>query len=192
MSIVLSVVVPVFNEEDVLPLFEDRLRPVLDELEASYEVLAVDDGSRDATPLVLETMRHRWPQLRVVRLRRNNGHQNALTAGLHRARGEYVVSIDVDLQDPPETIATMLRLAEASGLDVVHGIRADRSSDTPFKRWTAGLYYRLVRRVVGAEVPADAGDFRLLSRRAVDALTGLRAVRDGTPVPGCDTAVAAP
>jgi glycosyltransferase involved in cell wall biosynthesis len=174
MSIVLSVVVPVFNEEDVLPLFEDRLRPVLDELGASYEVLAVDDGSRDATPLVLEGMRHRWPQLRVVRLRRNNGHQNALTAGLHRARGEYVVSIDVDLQDPPETIATMLRLAEASGLDVVHGIRADRSSDTPFKRWTAALYYRLVRRVVGAEVPADAGDFRLLSRRAVDALTGLR------------------
>ncbi|WP_033346704.1 glycosyltransferase family 2 protein, partial [Catenuloplanes japonicus] len=142
MSIVLSVVVPVFNEEDVLPLFEDRLRPVLDELEVSYEVLTVDDGSRDATPLVLEGMRHRWPQLRVVRLRRNTGHQNALTAGLHRARGEYVASIDVDLQDPPETIAKMLHLAETSGLDVVHGIRADRSSDTPFKRWTARLYYR--------------------------------------------------
>ncbi|MBM2618560.1 glycosyltransferase family 2 protein [Actinoplanes sp. LDG1-06] len=173
MSIKVSVVVPVFNEEDVLPLFEDRLRPVLDALGIPYEVLAVDDGSRDATPAVLEGMRFRWPELRVVRLRRNSGHQNALTAGLHRARGEYVVSIDVDLQDPPEVIAEMLRLAEAEGLDVVHGVRADRSSDTPFKRWTAGAYYRLVRRVVGANVPADAGDFRMLSRRAVDALIGL-------------------
>ncbi|MFI5841794.1 glycosyltransferase family 2 protein [Catenuloplanes sp. NPDC051500] len=174
MSILLSVVVPVFNEEDVLPLFEDRLRPVLDGLDVPYEVLAVDDGSRDATPLVLQKMRQRWPQLRFIRLQRNSGHQNALTAGLHHARGAYVASIDVDLQDPPETIAEMLRHAEASGLDVVYGIRADRTSDTPFKRWTAGLYYRVVRRVVGAEVPAEAGDFRLLSRRAVDALTGLK------------------
>ncbi|MFD0525893.1 glycosyltransferase family 2 protein [Paractinoplanes durhamensis] len=164
---------PVFNEEDVLPLFADRIRPVLDDLAVPYEVLAVDDGSRDATPAVLELMRRRWPQLRVVRLRRNSGHQNALTAGLHRARGQYVVSIDVDLQDPPEVIGEMLRLAETDGLDVVHGVRADRSSDSAFKRGTAGLYYRLVRRVVGAEVPPNAGDFRLLSRTAVDALTGL-------------------
>ncbi|MEU4236096.1 glycosyltransferase family 2 protein [Actinoplanes sp. NPDC026619] len=169
----LSVVVPVFNEQDVLPLFADRLRPVLDSLGGSYEVLAVDDGSSDATPAVLELMRRQWPQLRVVRLRRNSGHQNALTAGLHRARGQYVVSIDVDLQDPPEVIAEMLRLAESSGLDVVHGVRADRRTDSPFKRWTAGAYYRLVRRVAGAAVPANAGDFRLLSRTAVDALTGL-------------------
>jgi len=128
----LSVVVPVFNEEDVLPLFAERMRPVLDGLGVAYEVLAVDDGSRDATPLVLETLRRKWPELRVIRLRRNSGHQNALTAGLHRARGEYVVSIDVDLQDPPEVIAEMLRLAETEGLDVVHGVRADRSTDSPF------------------------------------------------------------
>ena len=169
----LSVVVPVFNEEDVLPLFAERLRPVLDNLGVSYEVLTVDDGSRDATAVVLELMRRTWPQLRVVRLRRNAGHQSALTAGLHRARGRYVVSIDVDLQDPPEVIADMLRLAEAEKLDVVHGVRSDRSTDTPFKRWTAGLYYRLIRRVVGATVPPNAGDFRLLSRTAVDALTEL-------------------
>src|SRR5689334_8570371 len=164
----LSVVVPVFNEEDVLPLFAERMRPVLDGLGVAYEVLAVDDGSRDATPLVLETLRRKWPELRVIRLRRNSGHQNALTAGLHRARGEYVVSIDVDLQDPPEVIAEMLRLAETEGLDVVHGVRADRSTDSPFKRWTAGLYYRVVNRVVGSLVPRHAGDFRLLSRTAVD------------------------
>jgi len=169
----LSVVVPVFNEEDVLPLFADRLRPVLDGLGVSYEVLTVDDGSQDATAAVLEWMRRTWPQLRVVRLRRNSGHQNALTAGLHRARGRYVVSIDVDLQDPPEVIADMVKLAEAEELDVVHGVRSDRSTDSVFKRWTAGLYYRLIRRVVGASVPADAGDFRLLSRTAVDALTEL-------------------
>lgn len=169
----LSVVVPVFNEEDVLPLFAQRIRPVLDGLDLAYEVLAVDDGSRDATPAVLAAMRRDWPQLRVIRLRRNSGHQNALTAGLHRARGQFVASIDVDLQDPPEVIAEMLRLAEDTGLDVVHGVRADRSTDTAFKRWTAGLYYRLVRRVVGASVPHNAGDFRLLSRTAVDALTGL-------------------
>ncbi|BCJ50988.1 glucosyl transferase [Actinoplanes sp. NBRC 14428] len=169
----LSVVVPVFNEEDVLPLFAERIRPVLDGLGLSYEVLAVDDGSRDATPAVLETMRRAWSQLRVVRLRRNAGHQYALTAGLHRARGRYVVSIDVDLQDPPEVIAAMLRLADDERLDVVHGVRTDRSTDSPFKRWTAGWYYRLMRRLAGAEVPADAGDFRLLSRTAVDALTEL-------------------
>jgi dolichol-phosphate mannosyltransferase len=169
----LSVVVPVFNEEDVLPLFAQRVRPVLDDLGVSYEVLAVDDGSRDATPAVLETMRRQWPPLRVVRLRRNSGHQNALTAGLQRARGQYVVSIDVDLQDPPEVIADMLALAETAGLDVVYGVRTDRSTDSSFKRLTAALYYRLVRRVVGTSVPHNAGDFRLLSRTAVDALTEL-------------------
>ena len=169
----LSVVVPVFDEEDVLPLFAQRLRPVLDELGVSYEVLTVDDGSRDATPVVLESMRRQWPQLRVVRLRRNSGHQNALTAGLHRARGQYVVSLDVDLQDPPEVIADMLGLAESAGLDVVHGVRTDRRTDSSFKRWTAAGYYRLIRRVVGTSVPADAGDFRMLSRTAVDALTAL-------------------
>ncbi|GAA1629633.1 glycosyltransferase family 2 protein [Actinoplanes couchii] len=169
----LTVVVPVYNEQDVLPLFAERIRPVLDGLHVSYEVLAVDDGSRDATPVVLESLRRQWPQLRTVRLRSNSGHQNALAAGLHRAGGEYVVSIDVDLQDPPEVIGDMLRLAESANLDVVHGVRADRSTDTPFKRGTAGLYYRLIRRIVGTEVPHNAGDFRLLSRTAVDALTAL-------------------
>ncbi len=169
----LSVVVPVFNEEAVLPLFAGRMRPVLDGLRVPYEVLTVDDGSRDTTPAVLELLRRQWPELRVIRLRRNSGHQNALTAGLRRARGQYVVSIDVDLQDPPETIGEMLRLAESRGLDVVHGVRADRSTDSAFKRGTASLYYRLIRRVAGTAVPRHAGDFRLLSRTAVDALTEL-------------------
>lgn len=169
----LTVVVPVFNEEAVLPLFAERMRPVLECLRVSYEVITVDDGSRDSTPAVLERLRRQWPELRVLRLRRNSGHQNALTAGLHRARGQYVVSIDVDLQDPPEVIGEMLRLAEREGLDVVHGVRADRSTDSAFKRWTAGAYYGLMRRVAGTSVPRHAGDFRLLSRTAVNALAEL-------------------
>ena len=169
----LSVVVPMFNEESVLPLFVERLRPVLDGLDEPYEVVAVDDGSVDATPVILAGLRRRWPQLRVIRLRRNSGHQAALTAGLFRARGRYLASIDADLQDPPEVITQMLRLARAEALDIVYGVRGDRSSDSPFKRWTAGLYYRTVRRLVGNNVPAQAGDFRLMSRATIEALREL-------------------
>ncbi|MFD8146310.1 glycosyltransferase family 2 protein [Streptomyces sp. NPDC059708] len=170
---VLSVAVPVFNEEEVLPVLAARLRPVLDGCGEAYEVLAVDDGSTDRTPLLLEELRTVWPQLRVVTLRRNSGHQAALTAGLRRARGAYVVSIDADLQDPPEAIPEMLALARAEGLDIVYGVRSDRSTDSVFKRRTAGAYYRLMRRLAGAHVPAQAGDFRLLSRAVVDTLKSL-------------------
>ena len=169
----LSVVVPIYNEESVLPLFADRVRNVLDGLGEPYEVVAVDDGSADATPAVLSGLRRGWPQLRVVRLRRNSGHQAALTAGLFRARGAYVASIDADLQDPPEVMVDMLRLARSERLDIVYGVRSDRSSDSPFKRWTAGWYYRLVRRLVGNNIPNHAGDFRLLSRATVEALREL-------------------
>ncbi len=172
-NIVLSVVVPMYNEEAVIPALVGRLRPALDDLDLSYEVVAVDDGSADRTAALLFEHGRTWPQLRLVKLRRNSGHQAALTAGLQRARGDWVVSIDADLQDPPETIAEMLRLARDEGLDVVYGIRADRSTDTAFKRHTAGAYYRLMRRLVGGDVPAQAGDFRLLSRDVVEVLKRL-------------------
>jgi len=159
-----------YNEEAVLPLLVERLRPVLDDLREPYEVVAVDDGSTDDTPAILMLLRRRWPQLRVVRLRRNSGHQAALIAGLFRSRGAYAVSIDADLQDPPEKIPEMLKLARADGLDIVYGIRNDRSSDTLFKRWTAAGYYRLMRRLVGNNIPSHGGDFRLLSRAGVEAL----------------------
>ncbi|PWU52125.1 glycosyltransferase [Micromonospora globispora] len=169
----LSVVVPMFNEEAAIPALVARLRPVLDRHAVGYEVVAVDDGSVDRTAQVLLEEGRRWRQLRVVRLRRNSGHQAALTAGLHLARGEWVVSIDADLQDPPETIVDMLRVARERGVDVVYGVRSDRSTDTAFKRRTADVYYRLMRRLVGADVPAHAGDFRLLSREVVEVLRGL-------------------
>jgi len=172
-ELTLSVVVPVFDEEAALPLLAERLRAVLDNLGEPYEVVAVDDGSTDGTPVVLAALRRRWPQLRVIRLRRNSGHQAALRAGLLRARGEWIASIDADLQDPPELIAQMLATARAGGLDVVYGVRADRRVDGWFKRVTAGLYYRLMRRLVGREVPAQAGDFRLLHRRVIEALRDL-------------------
>ena len=172
-SPVLSVVVPMFNEEAVIPVFVDRLRPVLDGLALPYEVVAVDDGSADTTATLLLEQGRTWPELRLVKLRKNSGHQAALTAGLQRSRGDWVVSIDADLQDPPETIVEMLQLAREQGLDVVYGVRSDRSSDTAFKRNTAGAYYKLMRRLVGGDLPAQAGDFRLLSREVVDVLIRL-------------------
>ncbi|MFE1320325.1 glycosyltransferase family 2 protein [Kitasatospora phosalacinea] len=169
----LSVVIPMYNEEAALPALVARLRPALDGTNVSYEVVAVDDGSADRTAELLEEIRLGWSELRIVKLRRNSGHQAALTAGLHSSVGDYVASIDADLQDPPEKIPEMLELAQRDKLDIVYGVRSDRSTDSGFKRWTAGAYYWLMRRMVGKRVPSQAGDFRLLSREAVDALKSL-------------------
>lgn len=168
----LSVVVPMFNEEDVLPLFAERLRPALDATRTSYEVVCVDDGSRDATPTLLEGLRRRWPEVRVVRLRANAGHQAAISAGLARSRGEWIVTIDADLQDPPEVIAEMWHVATHEGVDVVYGVRTDRSTDTAFKRHTAEGFYALMARL-GAPGTMNAGDFRMMSRATVDAVLAL-------------------
>jgi polyisoprenyl-phosphate glycosyltransferase len=162
-----------YDEEQVVPRFLNRLRPVLDGLGVDYEVLAVDDGSRDRTAALLSTASTEWPQLRVIRLPCNRGHQAALSAGFQHARGDYLVSIDADLQDPPETIAEMLAKARTAGVDVVYGVRSDRTTDSWPKRTSARLYYRLMRRLVGKEIPHDAGDFRLVSRRVVDAVNAL-------------------
>jgi glycosyltransferase involved in cell wall biosynthesis len=162
-----------YDEEAMIPLFVARLRPVLDGLGRRYEVVVVDDGSRDTTPALLDKARRDWPQLRLVRLRANAGHQAALSAGLQRARGAWVATIDADLQDPPETLAAMLTEVEACGADVAYGVRNDRSSDSAFKRLTAAAYYRMIRRLVGHHVPSDAGDFRLMSRATVNAVNRL-------------------
>ncbi len=169
----LSVVTPMYNEAEAVDHFVARLRPVLDGLNITYEVVAVDDGSKDATVARLMAIRAGWPQLRIVKLRRNVGHQVALSAGLNAAQYDYVVSIDADLQDPPETIVEMLALAQSQNLDVVYGVRSDRTSDTPFKRITAGLYYRIARKMVGDWITDQGGDFRLLSRDVVNVLVQL-------------------
>lgn len=172
-SPVLSVIVPAYDEEAALPLLSRRLRPILDGLGEDYEVLVVDDGSKDATPVVLQRERRAWPQLRVLRLRANSGHQAALSAGLTRARGAWVATLDADLQDPPEALPQMLATARDGDLDVVYGVRNDRSTDSAFKRLTAQAYYRLMRRLVGQHLHADAGDYRLMSRATVDAVNVL-------------------
>lgn len=170
---VLSVVVPMYNEEAVLNQLVSRLRPVLDGLGAPYEVVAVDDGSKDDTAHIVQQMRGEWPELRLIRLMRNSGHQAAITAGMSGAVGDYVVTIDADLQDPPEAIEEMLKKAQAEEVDVVYGVRSDRSTDSVFKRQTAALYYWLMRRVAGPHVPSNAGDFRLVSRRVLEAISKL-------------------
>jgi dolichol-phosphate mannosyltransferase len=170
---VLSVVVPMYDEEEVLPIFFERMHPLLDGLGIAYEVLVVDDGSRDKTAALVTAAAVNWPQLRLVRLLRNSGHQAALSAGFRLARGEYLVTIDADLQDPPEVIADLLATARDQDVDVVYGVRSDRSSDSWPKRTTARMYYRLMCRLVGKEIPFDAGDFRLVSRRVVEAVNGL-------------------
>jgi polyisoprenyl-phosphate glycosyltransferase len=172
-SVTLSVVTPMYNEREAVDHFVARLRPVLDGLGVSYEVVAVDDGSKDATVARLIELRRDWAQLRVVALRRNVGHQTALRAGLRSAHGDYVVSIDADLQDPPEVIGEMLAAAREQRVDVVYGVRGDRSTDTSFKRNTAGLYYWVMRRLVGPWVSDNAGDFRMMSRAVVDVLNDL-------------------
>jgi dolichol-phosphate mannosyltransferase len=169
----LSIVIPVYNEEDVLPLLVERLRPVVDGLGAAYEVVTVDDGSVDLTPAVLQRLQREWPQLRIIRLRANAGHQAAISAGLASARGAYVVTLDADLQDPPELIPEMLATARAHRADVVYGVRGDRSTDSLFKRLSARAFYRLIRAMSGSRAQVDAGDFRLMSRATVDAVNAL-------------------
>ncbi|WP_239456353.1 glycosyltransferase family 2 protein [Nocardioides solisilvae] len=190
----LSVVVPMYNEEAVLPLLVARLRPVLDglDLAAGYEVVCVDDGSTDLTAAVLERLRREWPEVRVVRLRMNAGHQAALSAGLAAARGDRVVSIDADLQDPPEVIPEMLAVADEQDADVVYGVRNDRSTDTWFKRTTATAFYWVIGRLTQGSARSQSGDFRLMSRALVDAVNGLpepgRVIRFAVPALGFPSA----
>ncbi len=169
----LSVVVPAYNEAASLPAFHARLRAVLDASLERWECLIVDDGSTDATVAVAETLREDDPRLGLLVLSRNFGKEIALTAGLDRARGQAVVLIDADLQDPPELIPEMLA-AWRAGADMVYARRADRRSDGWAKRLSSAAFYALMRRFGPVALPAQAGDFRLLGRNVVDALLELR------------------
>jgi len=165
----LSVVVPCFNEQDVLPRTHARLRGALTDLSLDHELIYVDDGSRDRTVEVLRELQRDDPRIRVVRLSRNFGHQLAVTAGVDHARGDAVVLIDADLQDPPEVIREMVERWR-EGYHVAYGVRVAREGETPFKRWTAAVFYRLLQRFSDVTIPLDTGDFRLMDRVVVDAL----------------------
>ena len=170
---VLSVVVPAYNEADVLPALHPRLLQVLRGIGCAYEIVYVNDGSTDRTLELLRALREQDPCVTLVDLSRNFGKEIALTAGLDHAVGDAVVVIDADLQDPPELIPELVRQWQA-GYDVVYAQRIARAGETWFKKATATLFYRVIRNVSRIEIPADTGDFRLLSRRALQALLRLR------------------
>lgn len=169
----LSIVVAAYNEEDVLDLFFARLDEVLGGIGESYEIVCVNDGSRDRTAEILAAARRRDARIRVINLARNFGKELAMTAGLDHARGRAVVPLDADLQDPPELIADFVRLWR-EGYDVVYAVRNARDTDSWMKRTTAAAFYAMLNRVSNVEIPRNAGDFRLMDRRVIDALKGLR------------------
>src|SRR6266849_1595066 len=167
----LSVVIPVFNEAQTLNLMIERLCGTLREL--NWEVIFVDDGSTDASLDIIHLAGLIDPRVKVLSFSRNFGHQAAITAGLDFAQGGAVVVMDADLQDPPEILPRMVELFQ-QGYDVVSPKRAAREGETLFKRWTAALFYRIMARMADRRLTADVGDFRLFSRRAVVAIRSFR------------------
>jgi glycosyltransferase involved in cell wall biosynthesis len=167
----LSVVAPMYNEEATAEAFYSRVCAALEGV--PFELVVVDDGSADSTPAVLDRLSRNDPRLRVVYLARNFGHQTAITAGLDHARGDAVVMIDADLQDPPEEIPRLLERWRA-GADVVYAVRRRRQGETRFKLATARWFYSLMSKLSDVDLQPDAGDFRLMSRRALDALLSMR------------------
>jgi dolichol-phosphate mannosyltransferase len=167
----LSVVAPMFDEEETVDAFYERVRAALDGLR--FELVLVDDASRDRTPELLDRLAESDPRVRVLHLSRNFGHQAAITAGLEHATGDAVVMIDGDLQDPPEVIPAMVERWR-EGSDVVYGVRESRAGETRFKLTTARWFYRLFGRITRLELRENSGDFRLLDRRALDAILSMR------------------
>lgn len=168
----LSVVVPCFNEEAVLEEFCRRMTLACMALTDRYEIILVDDGSSDRSWDIMGTLADADPRIVGVQLFRNHGHQLAATAGLSLARGDRILLIDADLQDPPELLPLMaMRMDE--GFDVVYGRRIARAGESTFKRITASLFYRLLNTLSSVPIPEDAGDFRLMSRRVVDILNAM-------------------
>jgi dolichol-phosphate mannosyltransferase len=165
----LSIVVPCFNEEQCLGALHQRLSAAARAgFGGDYEIVLVNDGSRDGSWGKMQDLSARDPNLVAVNLSRNHGHQLALTAGLDLANGELILIIDADLQDPPELLGEMVEAMRREGADVVYGVRRSRAGETRFKRATAHGFYRLLARATEVDIPLDAGDFRLMSRRALD------------------------
>ncbi len=182
----LSIVIPCYNEEEVITLTHSRLLEVSEtvgqRLDLSVEIVYIDDGSSDSTLSLLQGLADntngrgagaRQTKVRVVCLSRNFGHQSAMAAGLFHAQGDYVVTIDADLQDPPELILEMVEKAQKGGFDVVHGRRLQREGESAFKKVTAFLFYRVLRTLSSGKSLTDVGDFRLLSRRVTNAVNAL-------------------
>lgn len=167
-----SVVVPVYEEAEGIAAFHSRMTEVMSALDDPYEIVYVDDGSTDGSWGCLKAIADSDDRVRLVRFSRNFGHQLAITAGHDHASGEIVITIDSDLQDPPEVVPEMIERWR-DGADIVYGVRAERQGETQFKKASASLFYRMLRGLSDVDIPVDVGDFRLLSRRAVDALRSM-------------------
>jgi dolichol-phosphate mannosyltransferase len=171
----LSIVIPVFNEEESIVEAVNRLQSLQDKLatEIDVELIFVDDGSKDRSLAYLRDIAGHNPSVKIISFSRNFGHQIAITAGIDRAAGDYVAVIDADMQDPPELIADMWHLA-LTGYDVVYGKRRSRAGESIFKKITATVFYRLLNYMCRINIPNDTGDFRLMSRKVVEAFKQMR------------------
>lgn len=170
----ISIVVPVYNEAQGIAYFHERASAALGALDdCDYELVYVDDGSRDGSYDIMRGFVETDPRAKIVKLSRNFGHQIAITAGLDHAAGDAVVFIDADLQDPPELIANLVAKWR-EGFDVVYARRIARKGETPFKLVTATIFYRMLRAVANIDIPPDVGDFRLISARVADQLRAMR------------------
>jgi dolichol-phosphate mannosyltransferase len=167
MNPVYSLVVPIYNEEAVLPILLRRLDGLLDKLDGPAEAIFVDDGSSDASSIVCEAKARADKRYRYIRLSRNFGHQIAITTGMDRASGDAVIVMDADLQDPPEVVLEMAAKWK-EGFDVVYAERLSREGESRFKKWSADLFYRLIGKLSAVEIPRNVGDFRLVDRKVVD------------------------
>ena len=167
-----SIVVPVYNEEEVARESYKRLKNVMDSTGEAYELIFVNDGSRDKTEEIITEICAEDPNVRLINFSRNFGHQTAITAGMDNSSGQAIVVIDADLQDPPEVILEMIEKWK-EGYDVVYGQRAKRKGETVFKKLTAKMFYRFLRSMTSVDIPVDTGDFRLIDRKVCDVMSSL-------------------
>ena len=177
-EIELSIVIPVYNEVEVILESLRQIHRIVSKIEKNFEIICVDDGSSDETAGKISEAIELYPSVRLIRLQKNFGHMAALTAGMSQARGKLVLTIDADLQDPPEYIPTMLDMINSTDsnkekIDVVQAVRVNRASDSILKRTTARLYYNLIKKLTGVGIPPNAADFRIMTMQTVNIILSI-------------------
>lgn len=168
----ISIIIPIYNEEEVLPTSYERIKAVAEDLGDSYELVFVNDGSRDKSLEILKTIAEKDKKAVVLSFSRNFGHQAAVSCGMEHCKGDAAIIIDADLQDPPKVIYEMVEKWK-EGYDIVYGKRKTRAGETAFKKFTAFVYYRIVNGLSEFDIPKDSGDFRLISRKVIDTLNAM-------------------